>query len=190
MDRRPNLRDQLILAGIDELKQYGYQDFSVRRIATRCGVSCAAPYKHFEDKQGFFRAIVGYIEARWDERQRAVLERCADAPTRRKLLEVSLEYIRFLAENSQFRAIIMLRHEDFHEKYGALMGKLSRRTFELVSLYCAEVHMSDEVRVRKTFVVRSIIYGAALMFDNGELPYTPENVEMVSYCIDREFDVT
>ena len=35
-----------------------------------------------------------------------------------------------------------------------------------------------------------IIYGAALMFDNGELPYTQENVEMVSYCIDREFDVS
>jgi AcrR family transcriptional regulator len=190
MGKHPNLRDQLILAGIDELKQYGFQAFSVRRIATQCGVSCAAPYKHFEDKQGFFRAIIGYIEDRWSERQQAVLSRCEGGTTREKLLAVSLEYIRFLAENSQFRAIIMLRHEDFHEKYGAFMGKLSKTTFELVSAYCAEVHMSDEVRVRKTFVVRSIIYGAALMFDNGELPYTQENVEMVSYCIDREFDVS
>lgn len=190
MGKHPNLRDQLILAGIDELKQYGFQAFSVRRIATQCGVSCAAPYKHFEGKEGFFRAIIEYIEARWDERLRAVLGRCEGESTRRKLLEVSMEYIRFLVDNSQFRVIIMLRHEDFHEKYGAFMGKLSRRTYELVSEYCLEARMSDEVRVRKTFVVRSIIYGAALMFDNGELPYTQENVEMVSYCIDREFDVS
>lgn len=49
--------------------------------------------------------------------------------------------------------------------------------------------MPPEVRHRKLFVVRSLIYGAALMFDNGELEYTEENVQMVARCIDREFDL-
>ena len=30
---------------------------------------------------------------------------------------------------------------------------------------------------------------AALMFDNGELPYTEENRQHVRYLIDREFDL-
>ena len=50
-------------------------------------------------------------------------------------------------------------------------------------------HGAHEVEVRKTFVIRSIIYGAALMFDNGELPYTEENRQHVRYLIDREFDL-
>ena len=31
----------------------------------------------------------------------------------------------------------------------------------------------------KTFIVRSIIYGAALMFDNGELEFSEENFQYI-----------
>ena len=42
---------------------------------------------------------------------------------------------------------------------------------------------------RKLYVVRSLIYGAALMFDNGEMPYTEKAMGYVRYTIDREFDL-
>ena len=64
-----SVREQLILAGIQEIDQYGLKDFSVRRIAGKCGVSCAAPYKHFEDRQSYFAAIIEYINGLWHERQ-------------------------------------------------------------------------------------------------------------------------
>ena len=32
---------------------------------------------------------------------------------------------------------------------------------------------------RKTFIVRAIIYSAALFFDNGELEYNEKNMEQV-----------
>ena len=47
--RVSNTRDRLIQAGLEELNQYGVQHFSTRRVAKVCGVSCAAPYKHFKD---------------------------------------------------------------------------------------------------------------------------------------------
>lgn len=184
-----SLRDQLILAGIKELSAHGVQRFSVRRIAAECGVSCAAPYKHFCDKQHFIEAIVAFINARWDARQRAAEQRYRDYPTRRQLLEVSMEYIRFLLENPHFRSVIMMRYDDMSEDFQAQRGQVSRQTYALVSKYCEEVGMPDDVRERKTFAVRSLIYGAALMFDNGELKPTPENIEMVSRSIDREFDL-
>ncbi|MPM73554.1 hypothetical protein SDC9_120536 [bioreactor metagenome] len=49
--------------------------------------------------------------------------------------------------------------------------------------------MPPEIKLRKTFIIRSILYGAALMFDNGELEYTEENMKMVAYSIEREFDL-
>ena len=35
------LRERLILAGIDELNREGADNLSIRRVARRCGVSCA-----------------------------------------------------------------------------------------------------------------------------------------------------
>ena len=49
--------------------------------------------------------------------------------------------------------------------------------------------MSEQTRRLKTYVVRSLIYGAALMFDNGELDYNDENMALVAYAIEREFDL-
>ncbi len=180
-------RNHLILAGIDELTERGIQNFSVRRIANKCGVSCAAPYKHFKDKQDFVSAIISYINQKWDERQRSIAGKYST--TRKKILAVCMEYIRFLVENPQFRSIIMFEHDDTAQEFNVLRGQLSKQTYMLVSKYCQEIDMSADIRRRKTFVVRSLIYGAALMFDNGELEYTPENLEMVSSSLDREFDL-
>jgi AcrR family transcriptional regulator len=183
-----NLHFQLILAGLEELNRYGLQNFSVRRIAAKCGVSCAAPYKHFADKHSFIASIIEYVNTKWNERQEIVLEKYP-SPVRKQLLEISLEYIRFLVENSYFRAIIMAKDDAFDKIYGSLRGRLTMLSAELIGKYCEQVGMPPEVRTRKTFVVRSLIYGAALMFDNGELPYTPENMAHVAYSIDREFDL-
>lgn len=186
---RLKLQDQLILAGIEELNQNGIQRFSLRRVANMCGVSCAAPYKHYKDKQSFIAAILTYIDEKWEARQTAVAKEFAAATTRKKLLNVCMEYIRFLVENPHLRSIIMFKLDVNDEEFSILRGKLSKPTYDLVSQYCTEVNMTADVRRRKTFVVRSLIYGAALMFDNGELAYTPENLEFVAYSIDREFDL-
>ena len=51
------LRDRLIIAGIEEISLYGIKDFSLRRVAMRCNASCAAPYRHFKNREDFIRAI-------------------------------------------------------------------------------------------------------------------------------------
>ncbi len=181
-----NLREQLIEAGIKELGQHGVQRFSVRRIANECGVSCAAPYRHFENKSSFIGAIFEYINDEWHAIARRVVQNDADVSTRRQLVDVSMAYIHFLLDNPHFRSIIMLRTNGLEH---VRKGEVSRQTYDLISKYCREVEMSDEDRTRKTFAVRSLIYGAALMLDNGELEATPENYDMIARSIDREFDL-
>lgn len=181
------LRDRLIAEGIAELSQRGLENFSVRRIAARCGVSCAAPYKHFPDKKSYISAIIDYIDAIWEARQREAAAR--GKSIRGKIFEVCREYIKFLVENPQLRVIIMQCAGEGGYDMGALRGRLSRPTRELVKKYCAEAGLSDEVRSRKIFVVRSLVYGAALMLGSGELAYTPENLDMVTEAINREFDL-
>ena len=61
-------KEKLIIAGMDDIRFHGVQGFSLRRAAAACGVSCAAPYKHFADKQELFGAMIEYVEKAWYER--------------------------------------------------------------------------------------------------------------------------
>lgn len=182
------IREQLLLAGIDDINQNGIQNFSVRRVANACGVSCAAPYKHFEDKPAFLAAIVDYIDSLWKERKEKVLKKYPTG-SRRQLAEVSLEYVRFLVENPHFRSIIMGKDDEFDLRRDRSRGQVSNLTQGLIQDYCRSTGMSEQTRRLKTYVVRSLIYGAALMFDNGELDYNDENMALVAYAIEREFDL-
>ncbi len=182
-------RERLILAGVEELNAYGVQHFSTRRVAKACGVSCAAPYKHFKDTHAFIAEILGYINRQYDAEQHVLLEKYKDASAREQLVQVSLHYIRFLTEHPAFRRIVMQNFQNCDEEYRVLRGQMSIKTYEVVSRYCAEVKMSPEVRKRKTFIVRAIIYSAALFFDNGELEYNEENMEQVRALLEREFDL-
>jgi AcrR family transcriptional regulator len=65
MEVKRNLREELILAGIDEINIHGANGFSVRRVAGACKVSSAAPYKHFKDKEHFIFEIAMYIYKQW-----------------------------------------------------------------------------------------------------------------------------
>ena len=61
-DRTILLKEKLLSAGIDEIAAHGVRDFSLRRVAAACGASCAAPYKHFKNKEEFLRATIEYID--------------------------------------------------------------------------------------------------------------------------------
>ncbi len=183
-----SVHDQLIRAGLDELNQYGPQNFSVRRIASKCGVSCAAPYKHFQNKRDFLAAIIEYANKFWAKKQRTIMQQYASS-TREQLLHICKEYIVFLVENPYFRSALMLKDEFFDKTYLKLKSSISRDTKKLITKYCTESGMSKHASMVKVFVVRSIIYGAALMLDNGELPNTPEILDEIVRVIEREFDL-
>ncbi len=182
------VRERLIYAGMRELSQHGIQNFSIRRVAAACALSCAAPYKHFRDKQAFVTAIIEYINDLWGVRQREIIETYPD-DLRRQIVEISKAYIRFLMENPNFRSVIMLRDDSLDTEYARLRGEMTQVTREVIDSYCNAVHMDERTRRRKTYVVRSLIYGAALLFDNHQLAYNDENMASVEYAIDREFDL-
>lgn len=180
------IRDRLILAGIQELSAHGIQDFSVRRVATACGVSNAAPYKHFEDKNSFIAAIVSYVNKQWEDCIPEVIEAYPN-DLQTQLTEISVRYVQFLVANSHFRSILMLKDPSFDLQFADLRHSLSATSQELVAHYCEQVGMPPEITAFKLYVVRSLIYGAALMFDNGEMTYCKENIDFVRQAIGREF---
>ena len=186
--RKNSRRELLLRRGIEELNRYGLSNFSMRRVAESCGVTHAAITRHFGNRSGYIAAIIDGLNAEWSRRQADIMQTCPD-DSRQLLVEFSIAYVTFLVENPHLRSILFLRDDDFDNAYHPLKSQMTGLTQQLVARYCSEVQMPDDVRVRKLYVVRALIYGAALMFDNGELPYNEENLAMVRANIDREFDL-
>ena len=178
----------LLLAGIREIEKNGLQNLSMRRIAAQCGISCAAPYKHYKNRDEFVLAIIRYINRCWSDIQQDIINKCGkDATPREILTEISVGYIDFLVDHPNFRSIILMKDEN--EDHIKEKASVSDRTMDYIYKYCESVKMSEADRQRKVFIIRSLIYGAAFLLDCGQLKKTPETYSMIRDCIMREFDL-
>ena len=187
MKKKP-LKERLIIEGIREISRGGIQNFSVRKVAAGCGVSCAAPYKYFSDKQTFLDAIVEHIRIQWIERQHKIL-RTFPNDLRRQIVEISVDYIRFMVENPNYRSIVMLQSGTGDEDGYQIKGSLSGLTQKLIAKYSREAELTKEQSHLKTCIIRTLLTGAAVLFDFGELEYNEDNLALVKYSVDREFDL-
>ena len=112
---RLKTKDALILAGIQEIRQFGLQNFSIRRIAAECGVSCATPYKHYPNKDMFILAIFRYLGNEWHKIQSEIIERRLSI--KETIVEISVAYVHFLVDNPDYRNII------FSHDYVGIIGQ-------------------------------------------------------------------
>jgi len=184
-----SIRERLTLTALAEAEAFGFEGFSMRRVARACGVSCAAPYKHFKNKNEILESVISYINEKWLERQEKTIARFADAPLRRQLIELSREYVRFMVENPRFLAVWTAKGKTGGVDYLPIKAKTSELSKALLRQYCDEFGVSEETARAKMYVVRSLIYGAALMFCNGDLEYDENALQFVADFVDREFDL-
>lgn len=186
--QKRNLRDALILAGIEEINIHGANGFSFRRVAHACQVSSAAPYKHFKDKKEFISAIIDYVNEQWAIAQDEVLANCPSDP-RSQMVAVAIAYVRFLMENPHYRQTLMLKNADFDNLFHRKRGEVNSVTQKIMARVKETYGLTDEVWQRKALMIRSLLFGAVFMFDSGEFTYSEQAIENLRYVINREFDV-
>ena len=150
-----SVRVRLILAGISELEEHGITDFSLRRAALAAQVSCAAPYRHFADKESFIREILLYIEKQWKLLRDEILRLYAANPLR-ALTEVSLAYVRFSVANPHYRRILR-------------EAGVPRADFagEALADFCKT--KSEESAAALAYRLPALLYGTVTMLEGGEL---------------------
>ncbi|MBO4563748.1 MAG: TetR/AcrR family transcriptional regulator [Clostridia bacterium] len=154
-------REKIILVGMDEIRAYGIRGFSLRRVAANCGISCAAPYKHFADKQQLFDEMVGYVNDKWRERQRTSLN--LKQPVERTIAALAADYVDFLCENPHFKAVLMIKETGLDSPATASAAGLSVPVKRLFIVYGRKKGLSRAELRSRIFVVRSLIYGSAMI---------------------------
>ena len=101
-----NLRAALIKATLRAIAENGPEGFTLRDVARRAGVSPAAPYRHFQDKDELLAAVAGECA----ERLGAMMEEAAAEPGDAlwKFRSSGIAYVRFIvAHPEHFRALNM-----------------------------------------------------------------------------------
>lgn len=182
-----DLRHALIIAGIKEIENHGLTDFSLRRVASDCGVSCAAPYRHFKSKSDLILAIIEYINEQWGFLERQILE-VYDSDTRKKLIELCIANIRFWIANPNFRSIMMMDDRGLDTFQLRERSRISDKTKLLIFEYCQSLGLSTEETDRMSFSVRAILYGATHMLGSGELENNTDNIAMIRKSIEKALD--
>ena len=105
-----NLRDALVEAAVDVVREGGPEALSLRELARRVGVSHAAAYRHFADREALVdvvadRGLEGLV-SRVHRRLDAVEEADPVTAARRRLVEIGVGYVEFaLAESGLFRLL-------------------------------------------------------------------------------------
>jgi AcrR family transcriptional regulator len=97
----PDLRQALLEGAVRLIKEEGMREFSLRRLAKEVGVSHAAPYRHFENKE----AILATLMLEGHKRLRlGLLEARAGCPGKAidKLLAQGRAYLEFARKNPEY----------------------------------------------------------------------------------------
>lgn len=179
------VKERLVIAGIRELEEHGLNDFSLRRVAVACDVSCAAPYRHFKSKEDLILSIIRYINQQWMLLEEQIRLAFPDN-VRRQLIEVSLANIRFWIANPNFRSVLLIEPIANSAPHFPERREISERMGQMIHTYAEQKGLSEARERMIAFSVRSVIYGSVLLLGNGELENTPENMRMIRARLEQE----
>ena len=182
-------KEKFLNAAVCELEEHGIADFSIRRVAKKCGVSCAAPYKHFESKSALLEEVKEYVIKKWKRVLASTLEKHKGESVRGQLVAISMSYVMFLCTYPEYQVALsmsdlMIKPHNFTEG-----SNVSAPTSTLIREYCEEKRIDEETRLRKYYVIRSLIFGGTKMIISGILPFDSGSMEMIRSNIEREFDL-
>lgn len=157
------VKERLVLSGLSELEEYGIRDFSLRRVAARAELSCAAPYRHFKDKELLILAVISHVREGWNLLAENIESVYADDPLGR-IVELSASAVRFWIGNGSFRAALLTGQSEADEVRRREMSLFDEPIISAVKAY-AELSGADSDGL--AFTVISMIYGTVTLVAAG-----------------------
>lgn len=131
-----DLKNALIQAGMQILAEEGLGSLSLRKVAKQAGVSHAAPYAHFKDKQALIAAISTEGFKQLYIQIKKVLETYADEPER-LLMETAWAYFQYaMTETDCFKLMFSstLEKEKDYPDFVALSKENFLQLVEIVKI--------------------------------------------------------
>lgn len=164
-----DLRAQLVEATRILVEEAGPDHFSVSEACRRAGVSTAAPYKHFKDKQEMLRAVAIAGMQRQHAQMSAELEDY-EPGTLDRIVALGRVYVRFaMTEPGVFRLMFGLSEK--HGEHNDLI-ETGNNTFDVVIhevARCRGRSTTTEADEHEAFLLWSFVHGLSFLNIDGKL---------------------
>jgi AcrR family transcriptional regulator len=169
-----DLKNALIKAGVEILAKDGVSGLSLRKVASRAGVSHTAPYSHFVDKQALIAAISTEGFRQLYERISSVAEEYKAKPSR-QLIEVAWAYVQFAMDDRDRFKVMFSGVLEKEKEYPEFVAE-SQRNFQLVKMTVEASQASGVLRSGPADWVAlsawGIVHGFVILLIEGQIPHT------------------
>ena len=139
-----DLKNAMIKAGADILSREGVSALTLRKVAQKAGVSHAAPYAHFTDKQALIAAISTEGYKKLYEQIAQVAEQYRSDPLRR-FVEASWAYVQFALDEPDHFKVTLSGMIEKEQDYPAFV-ETAKQTFSLVVEIVAQCQQAGILR--------------------------------------------
>ena len=189
MEQKPyhhgNLRNTLIEAGIVLLNEQGEEHFSLRKVSTKCGVSHAAPYSHFENKEALLEAMKEYVTKQFTQvLQKTVQQYQNDVDI---MFYLGNAYISFFVENKQYYTFLYGKSGikfDLTENGILNNGYPPCDIFKKAAFdYMEKINFPKQKRLDALIAMLALVHGIVGILTTEQLIYQGEWKHLLENCI-------
>ncbi len=180
-----DLHHTLIQAGVELLAEEGAEALDLRKVARRAGVSHAAPYRHFADKQALIAAINEEGFRLLAERIQATLREMPDEPFE-QVLGLARAYVGFAQAHPRLMREMFSGLTIERETYASLQAA-SKTVYRLYTdvIRCGQERgkIVDGDPAALAGVLWSVLHGLAMLIIEQQMrPYAdgPEGTERIT----------
>lgn len=164
-----DLRNELISAALQLVAESDVDGITLRAVARRAGVSAAAPYHHFVDKDALLAAVArdGFDEL--GRVQQAVLSRPGTA--RHRLEELTTEYVLFAHRHrTHYGLMFRMLLVDIAGAEGQALRDAAVSAFGRLidAVHAANPALSAEEAARRALLVWALAHGSVDVGDWGQ----------------------
>ena len=160
-----DLKTALKNAALRLVREKGPRGFSINEASRLAGVTVAAPYRHFADKD----ALLAEIACEGNELMRHELEEAAAgvAGVKEQMLEVGMGYLRFAKVHSDYFAVIFQAGLD-KSKYPEI-ERSAKEAFGVILRLAQQYERTAELASQRAVSSWALVHGLATLSVDGAL---------------------
>ncbi len=185
-----DLKEQLIRKGLQLLNEVGYEQFSIRKVASLCDVSHNAPYRHFADKEELVRAILDQAVKDLESTLLSAVNEFKENPLA-QLKKLGLNYVNFFVGNpeylklffdSEMKGSVYVNGNTYTYDHAYLFGILYKCFTDYYQSIGKEMKQNSIVAIE----FWSIIHGLTIFIANKKIIFLDDPEQYINEILDRQ----
>lgn len=101
-----DLKCELIHVGIQMVQEHGIEKLSLRKLAARCGVSEAAPYSHFKNREDLLLAMQEYVVQQLKKCLEDAFEGTEERNSPKAIMNMGKAYVLFFIKYPEYYSFL------------------------------------------------------------------------------------